>query len=208
VILIVDDHLDSCEALKRLLGKVGYRSETCGSGAEALGFIRAVKPRLLVLDVMMPDMNGLEVLRAIRSDPELADIPVMMYSACDNNETVDEALKGGANDYILKSQTDWTDLLGRINEAYECGTKWTSDLGGGGTSDGAESAPIQAAAAGEAGPTVEKLRVRVHIEDVRESIRRAQARIERTRQILRKPPPRWMPVPASLRPNQRNISSS
>jgi CheY-like chemotaxis protein len=193
VILIVDDHLDSCEALKRLLERVGYRSQTVASGEEALGFIRAVKPKLLVLDVMMPGLSGLDVLRTIRGDPELTDIPVMMYTALDTPEAADEAYRLGAQDYIPKSRCDWTELLGRINDMYD--SSRSAPAPGPATSrEREDDNRLPAAEAMQPGREASRPGCwapdrREHIEEV---LKRARGRIERTKQLLRhqRPPPR------------------
>ena len=71
MILIVDDHPDSCEPLKRLLTMVGHPAECVQSGPDALAYMRTVEPDAVVLDVRMPGMSGLDVLKIVRSDPNL-----------------------------------------------------------------------------------------------------------------------------------------
>src|SRR5258707_11854617 len=84
MILIVDDFQDGAEVLCRLLMKTGYPCQWCASGREALALIRAHSremPLLVVLDEMMPDMSGTEVLQALRDDPATAHTPVIVFSA-------------------------------------------------------------------------------------------------------------------------------
>ena len=119
MILIVDDHLDSCEPLKRLLRMVGHKAECVSSGADALKFLRSVNTDAVVLDVRMPGMSGLDVLKIVRSDPNLYHLPVMMYSAEYNERDKQEAMKLGANDFVPKAQLEWPELLDRINHVYQ-----------------------------------------------------------------------------------------
>ena len=124
MILIVDDHLDSCVPLKRLLNMVGQRAECVESGSDALAFLKTVPTDAVVLDVRMPGMSGLDVLRAMRNDPELYHLPVMMYSAEYNERDRQEAMKLGANDFVPKAKLDWPELLERIEHVCN------SDVGG------------------------------------------------------------------------------
>jgi CheY-like chemotaxis protein len=120
MILIVDDHLDSCEPLKRLLTMVGVPAECVQSGPDALAFMRSVTtPDAVVLDVRMPGMSGLDVLKEVRNDPNLYHVPVMMYSADYSDRDRQEAMKLGANDYVPKAQLEWPELLDRINHVYQ-----------------------------------------------------------------------------------------
>src|SRR5437763_1707134 len=79
MILLVDDLADSCRALVRLLKLSGYQAECVSSGDQALAVMKAIKPQLVVLDEMMPGKSGIDVLRELKSRPELADVPVLFY---------------------------------------------------------------------------------------------------------------------------------
>src|SRR3954467_5807599 len=84
MILIVDDFHDGAEALCKILHRMGYPCEWVSSGHEALVRIRShppEQPLLVILDDMMPQMSGIEVLRAMRAEPQLAHVPVIMHSA-------------------------------------------------------------------------------------------------------------------------------
>jgi CheY-like chemotaxis protein len=80
-ILIVDDEFAIADALATLLGEEGYRTLTALSGEKALACLTQDRPDLVLLDLMMPGMSGLEVLRAMRSSPALQEIPVLLMSA-------------------------------------------------------------------------------------------------------------------------------
>src|SRR5687767_7217416 len=107
MILIVDDYADGAEALCRLLTAHGYRCAGANGGREAIALIRAAPPEdplLVILDEMMPELNGIEVLRLLRDDPQTAHVPVILYSAGLNVGKREEAMALGARDWMLKGQ--------------------------------------------------------------------------------------------------------
>ena len=80
-VLLVDDHADVCDAFARLLRAARYAVETARNGREALQRMRASKPCIILLDLMMPDMNGYDFRQAQIADETLRDIPVVLFSA-------------------------------------------------------------------------------------------------------------------------------
>ena len=100
-ILIVDDEKDILQLLKYNLEKEGYRVLTAQDGKEAL-IAAGSHPNLVVLDVMMPEMDGWEVCRTLRSKPDTADIPIMFLTAKDSDVDEVVGLELGADDYITK----------------------------------------------------------------------------------------------------------
>lgn len=115
MIVIVDDSLDNGRALARLLKHSGYSATTVASGNALFDYLStASKPSLVVLDVMMPRMDGLECLRTLRENPQWADIPVVMYSADASPERAIAARQLGAQDYVLKGSVAWNELLPKI----------------------------------------------------------------------------------------------
>lgn len=115
MILIADDQLDTCEPLRRLLQRVGYSVHCVSHGRDALEALGAKRPQLVLLDLMMPDLSGFDVLQAMREKPELQDVPVIMYSASGSKEIRQRAAKLGANDFITKGTLEWPELLSRIS---------------------------------------------------------------------------------------------
>jgi len=102
-ILIVDDDSDILEIVKLALSSVGnFSIEVCSSGKEALEKVGIAKPQLILLDVMMPDMDGPTTLRKIRENPELTDIPVIFLTAKVQKHEVEQLKKLGALDVISK----------------------------------------------------------------------------------------------------------
>jgi putative two-component system response regulator len=101
-ILIVDDEPAGLHTLESILDGQGYHLEMAGSGLEALAKASQVSPDVILLDVMMPGMDGFEVCRRIRNDPSLAEIPILMLTALDDKQSLLEGLDSGADDYITK----------------------------------------------------------------------------------------------------------
>ena len=101
-LLIVDDERAGREALEGLLLNQGYRLHFATGGAEAMTAIRQMRPDLVLLDVMMPGMDGFEVCRQLRADPLTAEIAVLLVTALDDRETRLEGISAGADDFISK----------------------------------------------------------------------------------------------------------
>jgi DNA-binding response OmpR family regulator len=102
-ILIVDDNEDNRYTLQLMLETDGHERITCATGGnEALALIGKEKFSLVLLDLMMPDLNGDEVLKVIKSDPDHRGIPVVMISADTNADKVSQCIELGADDYLPK----------------------------------------------------------------------------------------------------------
>ncbi len=110
MVLVVDDHLDTCRMLVRVIAHLGEDATCVTSGPKALDYIRSCLPKLVILDWMMPDMSGIDVLRMIRADPAIQSTPVIMYSALNEREHITEALEAGAQGYLIKSQTTFEEV--------------------------------------------------------------------------------------------------
>ena len=101
-VLLADDNGDMRDYVTRLLTAQGFAVEAVADGAAALAAARATPPDLLLTDVMMPVMDGFALLQAIRADPVLVDLPVVMLSARAGEEAEVEGLAAGADDYLAK----------------------------------------------------------------------------------------------------------
>lgn len=112
-ILVVDDVAKNVRLLADVLGARGYRTSTAASGTEALACIAADRPDLVLLDVMMPGMNGYEVCRAIRADPACAVLPVVLVTALDPEQERIKGLEAGADDFLSKP-IHQAELLARV----------------------------------------------------------------------------------------------
>ncbi len=112
-ILVVDDQPINVQLLKRKLEREGMQVATAFSGREALDLVAADKPDLILLDVMMPDMDGIEVCQRLQADPETKIIPVIFITARTSKEGKIEGLGVGAVDYITKP-IDLDETLARV----------------------------------------------------------------------------------------------
>lgn len=102
LILIVDDNPDNLEIISTRLQFRGYNVATAERGAEAIGIVHDRRPDLMLLDIMMPDMDGYEVARRIRATEDLAYIPIIFVTARDSTEDKVTGLDAGADDYLTK----------------------------------------------------------------------------------------------------------
>lgn len=101
-ILAVDDEVAILELQKYNLEKEGYRVTACASGEDAVKSAKASRPDLVLLDLMLPGMSGLDVCRKLRADPETAGIPIIMVTAKTEDADVVVGLELGADDYVTK----------------------------------------------------------------------------------------------------------
>jgi adenylate cyclase len=102
VILVVDDNEDNRDMLSRRLQRQGYEVLTAAGGRAALDALATASVDLVLLDVMMPDLDGYAVLQRLKADPALRDIPVLMISALDELDSVVRCIQLGAEDYLGK----------------------------------------------------------------------------------------------------------
>lgn len=101
-ILIVEDDRDIADLIRHYVVRAGHTAEVLSSGSDVLPAIRARRPEVLVLDLMLPGLHGLEVCQAIRRDPTLSDLPVIVVTArADESDRV-AGLDLGADDYVTK----------------------------------------------------------------------------------------------------------
>jgi diguanylate cyclase (GGDEF)-like protein len=112
-ILVVDDHEDNIELLRARLEAWGYEVEAARDGSKALEIVHASPPDLILLDVMMPTVDGNEVARRIKQNPALPFIPIIMQTALDSTENKVEGLEAGADDYITKP-IEFAELKARV----------------------------------------------------------------------------------------------
>ena len=101
-ILVADDDVDIRELVEFKLSTMGHEITAVGDGAAAVEACQGSRPALAVLDVMMPGVSGLDAIRAIRADPALADLPVILLTARAQESDVETGFDSGADDYITK----------------------------------------------------------------------------------------------------------
>lgn len=122
-ILIIDDDTDTLELVSLVLQKQGYRIVTASNGKQGLRKMSRETPDLILLDVMMPDMDGYEVARRLREDPQTAKVPVLMFTAKSQLHDKEVGFQSGADAYLTKPthpeelQAHIKELLARTENA-------------------------------------------------------------------------------------------
>lgn len=101
-ILVVEDESDIADLVTYNLAKQGYETDVAPSGDQALGFIRSRPYRLIVLDLVLPGLTGMELCRILKNDPNTASIPIIMLTAKSTETDKVDGLEAGADDYITK----------------------------------------------------------------------------------------------------------
>jgi len=112
-ILLVDDEPDFVETVEFFLSGSDYQVLVAKNGKNALEQVKNQKPDLILLDVMMPEMDGLEACKRLKKDPATNSIPIIMLTAKGRKEDVVEAIAAGADSYVVKP-FNLTDLVERI----------------------------------------------------------------------------------------------
>ena len=118
-ILIAEDHFDSREALRMLLAAFGFDVVEAINGREAVERALEAPPHLILMDVMMPEMDGFEAIRMLREKDETREIPIIAVTALDGAHDI--ALDAGADDYVRKP-VDIRSLIGLVHGWLERGT--------------------------------------------------------------------------------------
>ncbi len=121
-ILVVDDDRDICSLIEFKLKKAGYEVLLRFDGATGLEAVRSERPDLLLLDWMMPGLDGLEVCSAIRSDDSFRSMPILFLTAKAQQYDLDRAFAAGADDYCIKpfSPRDLARRVETLLEASAC----------------------------------------------------------------------------------------
>lgn len=125
-ILVVDDHRGSSRLLQSLLRPEGHGLQAAADGAEALRVIRAAPPDLVLMDVMMPRMTGLEACAAIKADPRTRLIPVVLITALESSEDRVRGIDAGADDFLSKP-VNRHELLARVRSLLRL-KRYTDEL--------------------------------------------------------------------------------
>lgn len=114
IILIVEDDELLLRALYLVFHNSNYTIATAPDGDTGLKMAGRLKPNIVLLDLLLPKMNGFDFLKYIKADPKLKDIPVIVLSNLGDNDSVTKAKDLGAIDYFIKAGTDLTELSDRV----------------------------------------------------------------------------------------------
>lgn len=114
-VVLVEDEPNIAEAIRFLLSNDGWRVETLANGTSAVGVIRAARPDLVILDVMLPGRSGFEILHDLRGDPELADLPVLMLTARGQARDREMAERAGVSRFMTKPFSN-TEVLAAVRD--------------------------------------------------------------------------------------------
>jgi two-component system chemotaxis sensor kinase CheA len=113
--MVVDDALTIRELQKSILERAGYRVRTASNGVEALAMLAAEDTTLVLTDIEMPQMDGFALIEAMRKQPRLAHVPVIILSSRASEADRRRGLEAGADGYIVKSAFDQAGLLSAVN---------------------------------------------------------------------------------------------
>ncbi len=116
VIVIAEDEGALAGVLRNKLARHGFTVEVAGDGIEALKKMQTLKPALVLLDLVMPNKNGFQVLEEAKKDPALQQIPVVIFSNLNQDEDRERAKKLGAIDFWVKSDLAINEVVGKIHE--------------------------------------------------------------------------------------------
>lgn len=119
-VLLVEDEPNIVVSLRYLLDRAGFETDVLGDGAEALHRLLHDPPDIAVLDVMLPVMDGFEILEALRADPRGRDLPVLMLTAKGQREDRERATRSGADRFISKPFAN-ADLLAAVRDLAQEG---------------------------------------------------------------------------------------
>lgn len=112
-VLVAEDHLDSRDAMRALLEAFGYQVIVATNGREAVELATSHRPDLVLMDIMMPELDGFEATRELRKDPELEGMPIIAVTAMEGAHQL--AIQAGANDFVRKP-VDIRGLIAKVND--------------------------------------------------------------------------------------------
>ncbi|MDH5656500.1 MAG: response regulator [Spirochaetia bacterium] len=121
LILIVDDQPANQILMQKYMEMMGYKSIVAGTGLEAVEMVKPNRPDLIIMDVMMPKMNGFEATKIIKDDPETSGIPVIIMTSLDSEEDRVQGIESGADDFITKPFNEAT-LRARVKSLLRIGS--------------------------------------------------------------------------------------
>lgn len=118
-IIFVEDEPTLQKTLCDILLREGYDVKTAFDGVAGLEMIKREKPDLVLLDLILPKMDGFTVLKKMREDPETKDIPVMVLTNLEGTSDVERVLELGATTYLVKANYDLSEVVAKVKQALE-----------------------------------------------------------------------------------------
>ena len=115
-ILIVEDETAFLYALQSKLSIKGFEVQTSTTAEEAVKLLKKTKMDLVILDIMLPKMDGFELLRSLKNNDETKDIPAVIVSNLSDKENIDSGIQLGIKDYLIKSEYNLDGIVGKIEE--------------------------------------------------------------------------------------------
>ena len=115
-ILLIEDEEIMIDLLQRKLTQEGYEVSLAKDGVEGLEMIKEIKPDLILLDIVMPNKNGFEVMEEIQVDEALKDIPIIVISNSGQPVEIDKAKKLGARDWLIKTEFDPQEVIEKVKK--------------------------------------------------------------------------------------------
>jgi len=113
-IVIAEDEPILIEMYKLYFERTGYEVLKAGNGRECINFVKKEKPDIILLDILMPKLDGWEVLKQLKTDPETKQIPILVFSNLGQTQEIQKGLDLGANDYVIKSNVTPKELLEKV----------------------------------------------------------------------------------------------
>ncbi len=116
-ILVVEDEPSLQKAMVDVLNINGFEAVGTGDGEEGLRMVKSEKPDLVLLDIILPKMNGFDVLKAIKGDETIKNIPVIVLTNLEGSTDIEQALSLGAMTYLVKTNYELDDIVKRVKDA-------------------------------------------------------------------------------------------
>lgn len=123
ILLIIEDDALMSRLYQKIFKFEGYNVQTASDGLDGLEKIRKEKPTIILLDIMMPRMNGLQVLEKLKADPDTKNIPVVVLTNLAGEKDAEVALSKGAIKYIIKSEYEPKQIAAMVKEILQASTR-------------------------------------------------------------------------------------
>lgn len=115
-IIIAEDEPVLIEMYKLYFERAGYEVLKAGNGRECIDFVKKEKPNIILLDILMPKLDGWEVLKQLKADPETKQVPILVFSNLGQTQEIQKGLDLGADDYVIKSNMTPKELLEKVEK--------------------------------------------------------------------------------------------